>query len=499
MSNKKNLSRRNFLKYTGKSAMLFAAGPMIQDFTNVAALAGSAISPELLDLQSLLGRSTPQLFFAGNDTYKNFKNGFNLRTLSNPQAVLIPTATDLIPKIFEWSEKTGIPLHPRSGGHSYEGHSSGAGVVLDLQKLNNIQIDKTRGLARIQSGAKLFQVAKTLAAQGLMIPAGSCPTVGISGLTLGGGLGLSSRKLGLTCDNLKSLTAFTADGRQVMASLTSEADLFWACRGGGGGNFALVSEFEFKVHAISEVIFFQYRFAQDLANEVIPVWQEFAPFLPNEITANLTMTGSSTGLSDLRITGQYIAKNSSEVLTEDLVKNALLPILRRITPKQPPIISKKSYLDAVKTFAGGETEDKAYFKAASDIAMKPLSAQGIAVLLEKLRHIPYGAVAVLMDSYGGAIRDVKVEDSAFAHREALYSVQYYSQWGNATENTRRTDLVRSLRDTMKPYFSGRAYVNYIDADLADPRKSYFAENTERLMKIKEHYDPRGFFQRNRRT
>ncbi len=496
MGENKGLNRRNFLKYAGKSSLLFAAGPLFPDMVNVAALATSTISPELLDLQSLLGRTTPQLFFAGNDIYKNFKNGFNLRTVSNPQAVLIPTSMDIIPKIFEWSEKTGIPFHLRSGGHSYEGYSSGPGVVLDLQKINSIQVDRSKGLARIQAGAKLFQVAKTLAAQGLMIPAGSCPTVGVSGLTLGGGIGMSSRKLGLTCDNINSLKAFTANGREVIANIDSEADLFWACRGGGGGNFALVSEFEFKVHAISEVIFFQYKFEQSKAAEVIQAWQDAAPFLPNEITANLSVTGSSSGLSDVRITGQYIAKDSSEFLSEDLVKTAMLPILTKVSPKQPPNISKKAYLDAVRTFAGGETEDKTYFKAASDMAMQPLSNQGISVLLEKLRGITSGAVAVMLDSYGGAIRDVKVEDSAFPHRQALYSVQYYSQWGNSSESDKRTALVRSVRDAMKPYFSGRAYVNYIDADLKNSQQAYFVENSDRLQKIKSFYDPKGFFSRS---
>lgn len=486
-------SRRQFLKAAGQTAAVLS-------FSQLTRAEVAGLHPELKRLGDLLVAAGGELILPlteqgeASQVYESMKTGFNLRFAPSPKGIALPINEAVLPKIIEWSQKTGIPLHLRSGGHSFEGHSTGPGIILDLRRMNRIQIDKASKTARIQTGCRLFQVAKTLSEQGLMLPAGTCPTVGIAGVTLGGGIGMSSRRYGLTCDQIQSLTAITADGRVLKVTDREEADLFWACRGGGGGNFALISEIEFKVQAVDEVIFFQYRFAAQDAEGVFEQWQETAPHISRDITANLSLAGSpESGMGVVKITGQSLARNSTGQLSPKKISAALEPTLRRFKTVKEPTVAVKSYLKAVVIFAGGETEDPVRFKAGSDIAMEKLSSRGIQTLVQEMGKVTSGTVTVIFDSWRGAIADVKPADSAFPHREALFGVQYYSQWTRQREDTARIEAVRQVQAAMKPYFSGRHYVNYIDRGVTNAEAAYFADNAARLREIKRAYDPNGFF------
>ena len=146
-----------------------------------------------------------------------------------------------------------MPFVPRGGRHSYAGYSTTPGIVVDVSRLNGVDVDQVNGTARIGAGAQLIDVYAQLAKHGVSIPAGSCPTVGIGGLTLGGGLGLSSRKFGLTIDNLTAVDLVTADGRAVSCDDRDHPELFWANRAGGGGNFGVATAFAFaRVTAVAE-------------------------------------------------------------------------------------------------------------------------------------------------------------------------------------------------------------------------------------------------------
>ena len=202
--------------------------------------------------------------------YHQARLGYNERFDGvHPLGIVQPASVADVRQVVGWSRKTGIRVAVRSGGHSYAGYSTTNGLVVDLRRLSSIRIDTSTGIATIGAGARLIDIEAALARRGRAIPSGSCATVGIGGLALGGGVGLASRKFGTTSDNIVGLGIVTADGRYRTCSATENADLFWACRGGGGGNFGVVTHFAFRTHPVSTVSYFFAGWPWSQAAEVI--------------------------------------------------------------------------------------------------------------------------------------------------------------------------------------------------------------------------------------
>src|SRR5581483_241309 len=188
-----------------------------------------------------------------------------------PQAVARPIDASDVQGAVNWAVAHGVALRARSGGHSYQGYSTVPnGVMLDLRKLNGISVNKHAKTATIGPGAQLIDVYTQLAANGAAIPGGSCPSVGIAGVTLGGGMGVAGRAFGLSADNLVGARIVTADGKLLKVNKNSNPDLFWALRGGGGGNFGIVTEFTFNVHPLpSRATYFNVSWPWSSASEAI--------------------------------------------------------------------------------------------------------------------------------------------------------------------------------------------------------------------------------------
>jgi FAD/FMN-containing dehydrogenase len=233
------LDRRALLvRGAAAAAALAAPGRAAPAGGRLAALAARVSGP-------VIGRSSAaygQARLVYNERYDGIR----------PLGVVQPVSVADVRQTVDWSRRTGVPIAIRSGGHSYAGYSTGGGLVLDLGRLRSIHLAPS-GHATVGAGARLIDVEAALAARGRAIPAGSCATVGIGGLALGGGVGFASRKLGTTSDNVVSLGIVTADGRYRTCSAREHADLYWACRGGGGGNFGVVTHFELRTHPAPDV------------------------------------------------------------------------------------------------------------------------------------------------------------------------------------------------------------------------------------------------------
>jgi FAD/FMN-containing dehydrogenase len=207
--------------------------------------------------------------------------------VSHPQAVVYCESVDDVQKTIRWARTHAIHVVPRCGGHSYAGYSTTNGVVVDVSRMNRIRVHPRT--ATIGAGARLIDVYSALGAHGVTIPAGSCPTVGISGLTLGGGASYAGRKFGLTCDNVLGLTIVTADGNVLQCSPQKHADLYWACRGGGGGNFGIVTSFRFRTHPVDQVAYYQVVWPWSDAAAAVRAWQAFSPHAPDALFGTLFM------------------------------------------------------------------------------------------------------------------------------------------------------------------------------------------------------------------
>jgi FAD/FMN-containing dehydrogenase len=405
-------------------------------------------------------------------------------------------------------KRFSLPFRMRSGGHSYAGWSSvTGGLVVDVSRINHFTVGN--GHVVVGAGLDLITCYERLAAHGIAFPGGSCPTVGIAGLALGGGVGVLSRQLGLTSDNLTAVQLVTADGSVVTCDATSDPDLFWACRGGGGGNFGVATSFTIRTRVLTEVVLFFLSWPWSLAGRVVSGWQSWAPFAPDTLWSNLHLTGSFVaGRAPQVMVGGTFLGSASGAVSE----------LHRLYAKigSPPISTwmyNKSFLDAMLAEAdcssvpqcntppfGSLPRVPAYAK--SDFFSRPLSASAIRAMVSGIGRTSGitgagGVGALAFDAFGGAINRVKPDATAFVHRNSLFLAQYSTSWtfpGSPAGVARQHQWLRSFYATLHPHANGEAYQNYIDPDLVSWRQAYYGANYPRLAAVKAKYDPNGLFQ-----
>ena len=399
-----------------------------------------------------------------------------------------------------------VPLAIRSGGHSYGGYSTTTGLVIDVSRMNAVTVDETAGTAIIGAGTRLIDVYSTLARHGMALPAGSCPTVGIGGLTQGGGVGFLSRKFGLTIDNLQAAQVVLADGRVLTCDSTHEADLFWALRGGGGGNFGVVTSFTFQVHPVSTLTLFTLGWPWSLAATVVDAWQSWAPHAPDELVVNCHLDTGNTE-PQVRLVGLHVGSIASlnDLLTQLIGQVGAPPTIHTVWGAN--LLDAMLYEADCKTLAEcslpsqnpkGQVQ-RTLYGAKSDYFSSPLPRQGIDFLLSAISRSQSTANlngSLDLEVYGGAINRVKADATAFAHRDALFCMQYTATW-NPGDPTSVIEANRSwMHDLwlqMRSYATGGAYPNYIDPDLPDSQHAYYLANLPRLQHIKSVYDPTNLF------
>lgn len=416
---------------------------------------------------------------------------FNKRTTVRPLVVARCRTAQGVSLAVQWARAHDFPLCGRGGGHSYEGFSSCAGLVIDVRKMDAVVIDTANRTARIGAGCLLGDVAEKLFVKKLALPAGSCKPVGIAGLALGGGHGFSSRKFGLTCDHLRAAQMVDATGAVRTASATENPDLCWALRGGGGGNFGIVTEFTFQVQPVDRVITFRLVWPNNFPTSVLREWQKFALSAPDELSFVLVMSGSAGRITGIRCSGQYLPKTAGQTPTVSRLKTLLAPLLAIGSPTLTT--RSRSYLEAAQFFAGDGDPNRVFFKAKSDYSTGALTPAGVSTFISALRNsaVPISAI---FEAYGGAINRLGEAETAFPHRGSTrFCLQYFLQWGSSAATTANVAAIRALYAAMRPHFPGFAYVNYLDLDLTDYAPAYYKGNLPRLQAVKQQYDPDNFF------
>ena len=398
-----------------------------------------------------------------------------------PQAVVFCASLSDVQKTVRWAGRHNVHIVPRGGGHSYGGYSTTAGVIVDVSRMHAVSVT-ANGRAAVGAGAKLLDVYTALAASGRMIPGGTCPTVGIAGSTQGGGIGVSARKYGLTSDNLLEATVVLADGRVVTASASEHADLFWALRGGGGGNFGIVTRFVFRSHPADEVATYSLAWQWADAKRVVQAWQSLAPHAPDGLFSVLNLSAVAGGSASITSGGQFYG-------SEAALRSLLAPLVNAATPTHFTTATR-TFLGAVHYF--GPVGGRSTFGAKSGIGNALLSSPGIDALLSQIdakRSAGSGSGIVLLDSWGGAINRVPKSRTAFVHRNALFSLQYLTYWSPGAAAAPNLGWLRRAHAAMKPYVSPFAYQNYIDPELANWQHAYYGTNLPRLRQVKRKYDP----------
>ncbi|BFV56517.1 FAD-binding oxidoreductase [Kitasatospora sp. CMC57] len=442
------------------------------------------------DWSALKARLDGRLVLPDDPAYGVARLGYNeLNDGQLPAAVAGCNSAADVRSCLDAARGHGVPIAARSGGHSYLGYSvPNDGLVMDLRPMAQVEV-RPDGTVQVGAGARLIEVYAALARAGRLLPAGSCPSVGISGLALGGGIGVLTRKYGLTCDRLVSAEVVTADSRLLTASETCEPDLYWALRGGGGGNFGVVTRFTFSTEPAPDLTVFSLRFPAGSTPSVTGAWQQWVADAPSELWSNCVISGAAS--PTCRVGGCYVGPQSDlDPLLDQLVAAAATqPTLRTA--------QGKSYLDAMKYMAGcandtiaqchpvseGGRLPRAAFVAASRMLDTALDPQGITDLM-----VGQTGVDLLLDSLGGAVSELAPGATAFPHRSALASAQIYASTTPAGRDA-TTATLDTIRDGLGALGATGAYVNYIDATLPDWGTAYYGDNLPRLKAVARQYDP----------
>ncbi|PCN47280.1 twin-arginine translocation pathway signal protein [Curtobacterium sp. 'Ferrero'] len=413
---------------------------------------------------------------------------------ADPRGILLATSDSDVQAGLAFARNSDTPLALRAGGHSYTGWSAGGApgtdvppsLVISTKDLDGIAVHED-GTATIGPGATLGDVYATLAAKGRAIGSGSCPTVGIGGLTLGGGVGVLSRSFGLTCDQLTAVRIVTPDGTVHDVSEHDEPDLFWACRGGGGGTVGVVTALTFRTRTAPGVLLFDLAFPWSSAADVVRAWQDWAPSADDELWSTLKLlNGSRHSRPAVTVTGVWTGSKTGADASVDafIAATGATPI--RHTAEQ------MSYGAAMDALAG--KPQRVSEAATSSIGGTKLTDGQIDTLVQHAAAA--GDVSgnleggVSLDALGGAVARVGRTDTAFPWRSALMTAQYTAVFRDGADPEPFDAYVRGFRAAMEPAWGSAAYANYCDAAITDPT-AYFGVNTSRLHRIAEQVDPDG--------
>ena len=441
----------------------------------------AAVPPTRADWAALAGHLNGRLSLPATPTYRTDLELYDPQYDNvRPAAIAFcANATD-VARCIGFARDHALAVAARSGGHSYAGYSTTTGLVIDVSLMSGVT--SSGGTAIVGAGARLIDVYSGLAGQGLSIPAGSCPTVGIAGLALGGGIGVMGRLQGVTCDHIVALEVVTAAGEIVHADATTNPDLFWACRGGGGGNFGVVTEFRFSTFPTTDVSLFGLSWPWAAAGQLLPAWLEWVAGAPDELWSNCVFeAGGGSGGAYIQVGGVWAGGQAD-------AGPQVAKLIAVVGQPSSQAVGSNGFEDAMYVEAGcrdlsqtachlagespGGTLPRTVTVAKSDFVNRALTDAGTQAVLDGIdqRHQQGAPGSVAFDSSGGAVNRVAPDATAFVHRRAIASAQYLVDFSEGVG----AGAVRSARawldgwySSLRPYMSGEAYQNYIDPGLAN--------------------------------
>jgi FAD/FMN-containing dehydrogenase len=450
-----------------------------------------------------------QVILPSSADYAAAKNLFNSRfDNSAPAAVVTVNSINDVQMAVAFAANNGVKVVARSGGHSYIGASAAnSAMVIDLRGLpGGITYDTGSGVATIPAAADLDSVQTALASHGRLIPSGSCPTVGVAGLTLGGGIGSDTRQRGLTCDALVSASVVLPSGEMITATPNDHGDLFWALRGGGGGVVGVVTSFTFRTFPSTDRDVVTLVFPEGSAEEAILGWNHWLSAADRAIWGMVNVTVSSPAAADL----QPVRTQLQPAATRDSLLSGRFPGCKIILATPPGdglsrasdliaaigvrCVSKTrqtlSRMEFVHYFEGGDQAmHPRAFVAGSDIVgeMTPFAAKAIVAAAKAWPQYP-GSVTAVVESLSGAVNDVDPGDTAFPWRRQAASIQWYTEPPSPNIVDAADNWLAKAHETMGANSIG-GYVNYVEANGAPAR--YFGGNLARLNVVRQKYDPDG--------
>lgn len=429
---------------------------------------------------------------------QSFNARFDPKQIEPKLIVFVQNTTDVVNAV-KWAREHKVEFRIRSGRHSYEAYSTVKdGMIIDVSDINKISFNKATRQATVGGGVKVQPLYEALWLHNVTIPGATASTIGVAGLVQGGGFGVTSRKWGTTSDQLVDAEVVLGDGRVVRANDKENPDLFWALRGGGGGNWGVITEMTFKTHPINKVGVYFVKWDWKDFDTVVGKWQKWAVDADKRVTTFLRLA------ADKKITlfAVFTPDKESELPQGiELIK----PMREAAKPIEEQLFDLP-YIDASRQFASvakavdGEVKfmdlDPQVFKSASAMAYKDFPPEALQRLKHYMEKTPQsGGVQPNMVQLlpgGGAPGTFNIDKMGVPHRRARFILQYDAYWARPDQEKQNLDWIQEMRNGLSPYTRG-AYVNYHDSQMKSPLIEYYGPYLRRYVEVKAKYDPDNVF------
>ncbi|WP_057914763.1 FAD-binding oxidoreductase [Peribacillus muralis] len=431
---------------------------------------------------------TGRVIFKGDPGYKKAIKNWNPYVDVLPLGFVFAQNSFDVSNAIKWARENKVPLRVRSGRHALDKDLSvvNGGIVIDVSDMKKVRLNKVKEIATVQTGVNVGPLVKGLAREGFMAPFGDSPTVGIGGITMGGGFGVLSRSIGLISDNLLALETVDAKGRIIKANEDCNEDLLWASRGGGGGNFGYNTEYTFKVRrAPKTASVFNIIWPWEQLKTVFKAWQGWAPFVDERLGCLLEIYSKVNGLCHAE--GIFLGSKT------ELIK-LLKPLTNAGTPTKIDI-ETLYYPDAIDFLdpdepIPGRSDQSVKFSSAWGLNLWP--EEPISIMKEFLEKATGTEANFFFINWGGAISRVPSNETAFFWRSPLFYTEWTSSWEKKSQEALNLASVEKVRKLIKPYVKG-SYVNVPDQNIKNFGKAYYGSNFGRLQKVKAKYDRKNLF------
>jgi len=437
-----------------------------------------------------------QVSFAGDTRYENARTVWNAMIDRHPAAIVHCAAADDVARAVQFARENGLETSIRGAGHNIAGSAvCEGGLMIDLSGMKDVRIDKEKRRAYVGPGATLADFDGAAQKHGLATPVGINSTTGISGLTLGGGFGWLTRKYGMTIDNLVAAEIVTADGKRVRASAVENADLFWAIRG-GGGNFGVVTQYEFRLHPVGPEVFAGLIvFPMAEAKQVLTRYREFVASAPEELNVWVVLRQAPPlPFLPAEVHGKGVIVLPMFYAGDPAQGEKLVAPLRRFGNPHGEHMGPMPYVDWQKAFDPLLTPGaRNYWKSHNFMELRDEAFGAVIAYAGKL---PTPQCEIFIGLVAGAANRVPVDATAYVARDAKFVLNVHARWDDPKQDKACIAWAREFFEASKPYASGGAYVNFMTAEESERVTSAYGANYQRLTRIKKQYDPKNFFHVN---
>ena len=429
---------------------------------------------------------TGTVIYPNDPEYQQARMNWNPFTNAFPIVFVFAQQKEDVANAVKWARENNVPIRIRSGRHALakDFSQTNGGIVIDTGQMRNVMLDKAQGIATVQAGIRVGPLVKMLAQEGVLAPFGDSSTVGIGGISTGGGITVIQRTTGLISDNILAVTVVDANGEILRVSENENPDLLWAIRGGGGGNFGIITSYTFKIRpAPFQVGIFEIIWPWEQLDKVIDVWQRWSPSVDERLGTILEAFSKTNGL--LRSQGIFLGPKA------ELEK--LITTLTDVGSPLKVFIDEVTLPEAIEFWAPNEplfdTQNTTWSSAWVE---QILPADGIKAIQSFLEKAKGSESNFFFLNSGGAMNRVPSKDTAFFWRNTKYYLEWDASWTEESETQKNIKLVEQTRIQLKPYVTG-SYVNVPDLNIKNYGQEYYGDNFARLQKVKAQYDPENVF------